>query len=913
MRPRIATCVLSGILALALAAAVPAAGQARLDEKLLEGLTYRNLGPFRAGSWITDFAVPEFPERAHLYTFYVGTRNGGVWKTVNNGTTFEPIFDGQKFLSIGALGLAPSSPETLYVGTGEAFCARSSNRGDGVHKTTDGGRTWTHLGLEDTHHIARIAVHPRNPDIVYVAAMGYLFSENEERGVFKTEDGGATWRKVLYINSRVGVIDLAMNPSDPDVLYAAAYDKVRYPWHYENGGPESAIYKTTDGGGTWRRLDKGLPSGRIGRIGLDIYRKNPDILYAVFENANRRPPTVEEAAMDRRFGLEPREREVGGEVYRSDDAGETWRLVTPAEVGLANKAPYSFNMLRIDPSDDQTVYVTGVTLASTNDGGKTWKSVDWPPDGVFRTAFGDVRTLWIDPRDSQRIMFGSDGGVYVSYDRGETCHLWYNIPLGELYTVSVDMEDPYNIYVGLQDHDSWKGPSYGWAGRITLSDWVTVGGGDGMYNQVHPKDGRWLYNNREFGAMWRLDQKLGFQTLITPRRGPGKPAARFNWTPPILLSPHDPAVVYVGAQVVCRSGDRGETWEEISPDLTTDDKSKQGGAGHITFCTITTLAESPVEPGVIWSGADDGKVQVTRDGGASWRDVTAAIAAAGGPERLWVSRVFASPHAAGTAFVSKTGWRETDETPYLFKTADYGETWTLLSAGLPENAINAVVQDHRNPGLLFVGTERGVYVSIDGGGSWAALKNNMPWAKVTDLVVHPRENDLVVATYGRGAFITDITPLQQMNAAVLDRDVHLFTPRPKVQRVRGGIGNYHMMGDSHLATPNEPEAVVVRYYLKNAVRGPVKITVTGRDGEVLSVLDGETTAGLHAVLWDMTRTPPGEEARPVRRRREVVDPGEYRVVLEAAGRTFEEKIIIPRRTGWAYGPHPTIILEAPDR
>ncbi len=878
----------------------------RFDADLLKHFTYRNLGPFRAGSWVTSFAVPAVPARDHLYTFYVGTRNGGVWKTVNGGTTFEPVFDDQPKLSIGDIAVAPADANFVYVGTGEAYCARSSHAGDGMYKSADAGKTWTHIGLEDTQHIARIIVHPRNPDVVYVAAMGHLFSDNSERGVFRTTNGGKTWEKVLFISDKVGAVDLSMVESDPNVLYAATYDKVRLPWHYEIGGPGSAIHRTVDGGKTWTRLGGGLPTGRIGRIGLDVFQKSPNILYAVVENANPRAATPEEAEQDKTRGGRPRARTFGNEVYRTDDAGKSWRKVNTGYEAALDKAPYSFNQLRLDQFDPNTVYITGQSLYSTNDGGKTWKGTTWPSDGVMPNAFGDWRCMWVDPQDPNRLLFGSDGGVNISYDRGKTSYHAYNIPLGEFYAIGVDMEDPYNIYGGLQDHDSWKGPSNGWAGQIALSDWVTVGGGDGMYNQVDPLDSRWVYNNREFGAMWRLDQKTGVETPIQPRLPARAEALRFNWTPPIHLSPHNPAIVYVGAQVLFRSFDRGDHWEEISPDLTTNDKSRQGGAGNITFCTIFSLSESPVKPGVIWVGTDDGKVQVTRDGGATWLDRTAKVAAAGGPPDFWVSRVFASPHDAGTAFVSKSGVRFDDYRACLYKTTDYGETWNSIAGNHPnDKSINVVIQDRKNPGLLFVGTEQGVYVTIDGGARWLPLKNNMPWVKVTDLVIHARENDLVVGTYGRGLWVTDITPLQEMKAGVPAEDAYLFDIEPRTQRLYGGIGNYQLLGDSHLFTPNEPNAVVINYYLKNKASGPVRITVANPYGQILAELKGSEKAGIDSVQWDMRSRSAG--ARGGGMGGTMVDPGEYVVTLEAEGRKLTKKAIIRYRQGWTVGAVPVII------
>ena len=896
--------VLTAILIFSLFSEASVRAQERLIEDVLNRLTYRNLGPFRAGSWVTSFAVPDTPLREHLYTFYVGTRNGGVWKTANAGTTFEPVFDDQEKLSIGDVAVAPSNPDIVWVGTGEAYCARSSHAGDGLYKSTDAGKTWTHMGLRDSHHIARIVIHPHNPDIVYVAAMGHLFSNNAERGVFRTTDGGQTWAKVLYINDKIGAIELGMVKSNPDVLYAAMYDKVRLPWHYEVGGPESAIYKTTDAGETWTRLADGLPSGRIGRIGFDIFQKNPDILYAVVENANLRPSTPQEIEQDKRRGIQPRrEREIGGEVFRTDDGGKTWRKVNEGKEEAFGKAPYSFNQLRLDQNDPNTLYITAISLVSSVDGGKTWTGLSWPPDGVFQNAFGDWRAMWVDPQDSDHLIFGSDGGVYISHDRGKTCQHCYNIPLGEFYAIGVDMEEPYNIYGGLQDHDSWKGPSNGWTGEITLADWVTVGGGDGMYNQIDPTNSRWLYNNREFGAMWRFDQKLGIQTMITPRRDKDKEPLRFNWTPPIALSSHNPAILYVGAQVVFRSEDRGDHWTEISPDLTTDDESKQHGAGHISFCTLTSLAESPVQPGVIWTGADDGKVQVTKDGGKTWLDRTAQIEAAGGPDDFWVSRVFPSPHDGGTCFVAKTGLRFDDFQPFLFKTTDYGETWTSIASDLPaDKSLNVVVQDHKNPNLLFVGTEQGVYVTLNGGKCWLPFKSNMPWVKVTDLIVHPRENDLVVGTYGRGLFVTGISILQELNDSLLRQDFYLFDIEPKVQLVYGGIGNYQLFGDNHLITPNEPNAVVIRYFLKEKTPGKIKVTVADASGQVLRSLEGAGEAGLNTVLWDMRAQRSAEASPFMRRRRPIVAPGEYNVILEAFGKKYVKKALIRKRMGWAVGP-----------
>ncbi len=855
-------------------AASPSGQEPRFTSTLFDKLAWRNLGPFRTGAWLTAIAVPETPQTAHLYTFYLGFRNGGVWKTVNNGTTFEPVFDAQSSLSIGAIDVAPSDPNIVWVGTGEAYSARSSYSGDGVYKSADAGKTWTHMGLRDTQHISRLLIHPKNPNIVYVAAMGHLFTPNEERGLFRTDDGGKTWKKILYVDNNTGVIDLVLNRRNPDVVFAVTYELKRKPWDLDIGGPGSGIWKTTNGGKTWTKLTGGLPAGRIGRIGIDLYQANPNVLYAIVENANPRKPTEQEAARDRERP-KPSETVIGNQVYRTDDGGKTWRMTHDPSITVGSKAAYSFNIIRVNPGDVNHIAVISDAMPNSSDGGKTWQGTSWPPKGMFVSAFGDFRAMWWDSQNPDRIIAGSDGGLNISYDRGKTVDHYLNLPVGEFYTVETDMDEPYNIYGGMQDHDSWKAPSHGWSGSVNIADWITVGEGDGMYNKVDPNDSRWLINSREFGSHRRIDQKLRTMTDIMPRRPKGEPPLRWNWTPPIALSPHNGAIVYTGAQVLLRSLNRGDTWQEISPDLTTNDAAKTFGRGNIQHCTLTTVSESPVTAGVIWVGSDDGKVQVTRNHGGTWTDVTAALAKAGGPADRWVSRVHASPHEAGTAFVAKTGFRMDDFAPYLFKTTDYGATWTPMVTGLPQQPVNVVWQDRVNRQLVFAGTDKGVYVSLDGGGRWVAMRGDMPNVPVHDLQVHPREQDLVVGTYGRAIFVTDVSWLQQVTEAVLGETVRLFDIEPRKSFQTSGWGNYDFYGDRYRPTPNEPVGFAIQYYLRDAAAKKVGVTIADTAGKVVRTANGTTQQGLNVVTWDMRTSD-----------RRLAPVGDYQVTLDVDGQKF---------------------------
>ncbi|MGA2361102.1 MAG: hypothetical protein ABSG73_01460 [Candidatus Aminicenantales bacterium] len=888
----------------------PAAPPVPVGE-VLKSVSYRAIGPTRQSGRFVDFAVPA----GQPNTFYAATGSGGLWKTMNNGQTFESIFDDEKVCSIGDIAVAPSDPDILWVGTGEANNSRSTYWGDGVYKSTDAGKTWTNMGLKETHHIGRIVVHPANPDIVYVAALGHLYTENPERGVFKTIDGGKTWTKSLDIVERgrpIGCVDLVMDAVNPDTLYASSYDRLRKPWTYQVGGLGSGIYKTVDAGKTWTKLVGGLPGGILGRIGLAIYAKDPSVLYAMIENGNK-PGMSEADRWQEILDGKSSQGMIDGEIYRSDDAGATWRKVSPDKRSIGGNPGYYYGQIIIDPADDKIVYILSVGVLASRDGGKTWTA-------PFRFG-GDNHALWIDPKDSRHMLLGYDHGMGLTWDGGKN---WYHpdfLALAQFYAIDFDMSRPYRVAGGLQDNGSLMGPSnkrgsgsgrmYDFEGTaggvaggppIRLEDWSTVGGGDGMYNVFDRKTNRYLYNEYQFGPLTRIDLVTGEAKNIAYQSQ--KPELRWNWCSPALVSNHNSDTIYHCGNIVVMSTNRGESWTEISPDLTTNDKSKmqadgKGGDQSIQYCTVTTFDESPLVPGLLWAGTDDGNVWVTRDNGKSWAKLNDKIT---GNPGYWVSRVAASNSDPGTAYVSYSGFRNDDFRPFIYRTTDYGQTWAPAAGDLPEGPVNVVREDVKNPRLLFAGTDFGVYVSIDTGRHWTKMKNNMPTQPVHDLKIQPRENDLIIATHGRGAFIADITPLQELSTEVLAKDVHLFAIKAKVRWVGFDRAN---SSSSNFAGQSEPPGMVVNYYLKAKPKDDVKIQVFNGN-MLLNEIKGTSNAGLNSAVWNMTgrRERTSEEKKAmqdeVRRRQErgygggldinyasfPVQEGDYRVVLTVDGRTL---------------------------
>jgi photosystem II stability/assembly factor-like uncharacterized protein len=835
------------------------------------------------GGRIADLAVDE-GDPNH---FYIGTASGGVFRTTNDGMSWQPLFDEQPVASIGDVTLAPSNPNIVWVGTGEPQNRQSSPYGAGVFRSMDAGRSWTFMGLEDTRHIARILVHPRNPDVVYVAAVGHLWGPNEQRGVYRTDDGGSTWQRVLYIDEHTGAIDLAMDPGDPRTLFAAMYQRQRTAWGFSASGTGSGLYRTTDGGDSWDELSHGLPDGDKGRIGIDVYRRDGNLLYALVEA---------------RAGQ-------GRGLYRSRDRGESWELMS-----TTNPRPMYFSQVRIDPNNPERLYVLGVQLHVSDDGGRTF----WEDDGA-EGIHVDHHAMWINPADSEHIMLGSDGGVSSSRDGSRTWRMFDNIALGQFYQIGVDMREPYYVCGGLQDNSSWCGPSntlndYG----IRNGDWYDVAGGDGFYTVIDPANPMIMFAESQGGNVSRVDVTTGEGARIRPEARPDSTGEdreyRWNWNTPIVISAHDPATVYVGSNVLLRSRDRGHQWDDVSGDLTkqldrseleimgvlpTDETlSLHDGVG--SYGNITTIAESPLDAAVLYVGTDDGNLQLTRDGGATWTNVAEAIPEL--PERTYVSHVTASLAAPGRVYATFDGHYADDYAPYVYVSENYGERWRRIVNGLPDWSVNVIEEHPSTPDLLFVGNEAGVYVTFDRGGRWTRLDGELPTVPVDDIIVHPRDNDLVVGTHGRSIWILeDLTMLQELSDDVLASTAHLFTPRTTTMYSRAG--GWPFWGDNYQA-PNPPHGVRVRYYVGNPEPalaedngansddngdangdGHVTIEILERNGEVVRTLEGPSAMGIHEVVWDfrMQADDANEEGGGGRfgggRRAPRVLPGEYHARL----------------------------------
>ncbi|MDE3153814.1 MAG: hypothetical protein KGN76_01875 [Acidobacteriota bacterium] len=851
---------------------LPAAGQAQqLDASMLHQLTWRSVGPVGAGGRVTDIAVAGHPQ--HIY---VATGGGGLWTSDDNGVSWKPIFDHEDVSSIGAVAAIDANPDVIWVGSGEVNPRNSLLWGDGVYKSTDGGKTWKNMGLKDTHHIGRIVIDPRHPDTVYVAALGHVWGPNKERGVYKTTDGGLTWTQSLSVDDHTGAVDLAMDPHDSQTLYAAMYQVQRdgfdggdpeYGW-----GPGSGIYKTTDGGRTWRKLTRGLPTGDLGRIGLSVSRSNPSVVYALVQTSTTVPRET-----DTTEGEPPPGKKTfqNGGVFRSDDRGETWTWVNELD-----QRPFYFSQIRVDPNDPNHVYTVGNNISESFDGGHTFKQ---RRDNIHV----DHHAFWIDPADSRHMIDGDDGGVYMTFDAGANWQFVDQMPLSQFYEVDVDMREPYYIYGGSQDYCSWGGPS---ATRNTVgimkSDWAKVMTGDGFQAHPDPTDYTTVYAESQYGGIVRHDVTSGQNVSIKPQPKPGEKAYRFNWETPYFISPHSHTTLYLGGNFVFKSVDRGDDWTVISPDLTTDKKG-----------TISTIAESPMKAGLLYAGTDDGNLWVTRDDGAHWTNVTAKVP--GMPGKRWVSRVVASHFHEGTAYVAFDGHWSNDFATYLFETTDYGATWTSIKSDLPADGPVRVIREGReNPDLLFVGTQFAAYVSIDAGRHWVRLMSGLPTQAVADLIIHPRDGDLIAATHGRSFWILDdIEPLEELTPRVLASDAHLFKVRPAVAFADRVYTDDQFLASNWWHGQNPPPGAILDYYLKTKAAGEVSIAILDRSGKVIRELKGTGDRGINRLSWDLRGEPPTHKAGGGggffgRLVGPLVDPGTYTVRLTAGGRTYTTPVVV---------------------
>ncbi|PHS51903.1 MAG: hypothetical protein COB01_08880 [Lutibacter sp.] len=835
-------------------------------KELFGDITARHIGPALMSGRIND--LESHPTNNRI--IYAGTAGGGVWKSNNGGTTFISIFD-DYCQSIGAVAVDPNDPDnTIYVGTGETWTRNSVSVGDGLYKSIDGGTNWTKLGFEKSERIANIIVNPNNSKEIYVAVLGALWGDSEERGVFKTVDGGLTWNKILYIDKKTGCADFAMDPTNPTILYASMWEFRRTGWSFESGGENSALYKSTDGGETWNKIHNGFPKGKLGRLAIAVAPSNPTILY-----------TVIEAEEEKKKGL-----------YRSDDAGENWEQLNN-DFGITVR-PFYFSRIVVDPKNSDVVVKAGLRGSISRDGGKTFKGLG--------NMHSDIHDVIFDIHDSDRLYAGTDGGVYRSWNGGTTMEIVENLPLSQFYHVSVDNEEPYNIYGGLQDNGSWYGPSSS-SGGIQAKDWKPIGGGDGFRVLKHPTKNIIYSEMQGADNVWRYDVDNKRVKTIQPLQTIGTPKLRFNWNAPMAVSNHQPNRFYMGSQFLHKSEDMGDTWEIISPDLTTNDPKKQlqensGGlskdnSGAENHTTIFTIAESKLDENVIWVGTDDGNVQVTQDGGRSWENTSINIQ--GLPKNTWCYHIEASTFDKGTAYAVFEGHTMNDMNPYAFKTKDFGKTWINIISSDVVGFVRNIQEDYVNPDLLFLGTEFGLYITINGGKNWSKFTNNMPPAAVHFIDLQKQTNDLVMGTHGRGIIIVDdISPLRQINQEVLKKNLHFFDIKPTVIYEEGSFsGSFGT--ETQFVGDNPSRAVQIKYYLKKRhTFGKMTLEIQDLNGKVISTLGPGKSKGINIVNWNYRIKQPkvakgktfsfGGFTSPK------VAAGTYKVVIKKGKKIYEKNI-----------------------
>ncbi len=851
-------------------ARLPAAGvtapPVKITAETVKPLSWRAVGPANMGGRVSEIAL--VPGKSQ--SWFVATATGGLFKTENGGITFKPVFDDQAMLSIGSVAVAPSDEKIVYAGGGEGNGRNSSSWGDGIYKSTDGGDSFTKTGLPDSRDIPRLAIHPKNADIVYAAVMGHLWDANHERGLYKTDDGGKNWKPILQIDDNTGCMDVLLNPRSPETVYAVMYARRRSPWSFVSGGfgDKGGIYKSNDGGKSFARLTSGLPL-KTGRIGLALYGANPDHLYALIE-------ADDSGTVDLHNWLSP-----AGGVFKSEDGGAHW-------VRRSSLAPRSFyfGKITVDPKDETRIYVMAFALTISDDGGKTFRA------NGNEIAHGDFHSLIVDPLDNAHLLSGTDGGVYESWDRAKSWRYLDSIALGEFYELGLGMDFPYTICGGLQDNGTWCGPSRGRARfgeseenarHASTQDWFQVWGSDGYYAQIDPRDARIIYAEAQQGFAGRMDLKTNRFTFMHPVPKEGSPSFRFNWDSPLVLSVHDPDTLYLAGNEIFKYTRQGRDWTAISPDLSNLDPKKilTVGSGAENHGTVVALSESAKQKGFLWAGTDDGNLWLTRDEGAHWERLAQP---AGLPVATWVSRIEASHFDLNTAYASFDGHRTGDNRVYLYTTRDSGKSWQKISAGLPEGfPVKVVREDPANANLLFCGSENGVYFSLDRGAGWFSLRGkSLPPVMVHDLQIHPREHDLVAGTHGRSIFILDdLTGLEQLTPEALAKSAVLFIPRPAFGFYlldRGGVWGHNLYG-----VKNPPMGATLNYYLREKNDDGVKLEITDAAGHKVRELKGPGEAGLNRVVWDLQRDkaeridpPEAQEGNPV-----FLPAGEYTVTMGA--------------------------------
>ena len=852
----------------------------------LDQLTFRNIGPSVAGGRIHDIEVlPNDPA-----TVFIASASGGIWKSTNKGTTWKPVFDDQAVSTFGDMAISLSNPDVIYAGSGEQQNRQSTSWGNGIYKSVNQGETWRSIGLEKTYHIARVIIHPENPNIVFVAALGNLWNSSKERGVYQTTNGGKNWKKVLYIDDMTGVVDMAMDKNNPNILYAATYQRMRKAWGFNGGGPGSGIYKTTDGGKTWNELTGGLPPGEKGRIGLAASKTRSNIIYATIEHAD------------------------SSGFYRSGNGGRTWK-----RVNKLNPRPMYYSHIFVDPNNDDIVYMLATEFYRTKDAGKTFYQMPTRPTydvGVH----SDHHTLWINPNNSNHFFLAGDAGLHESWDGGVAYNRLNNIPIGQFYGIGADMEVPYNIYGGMQDNHSWMGPSATrhWLG-ILADDWKQVGFGDGMYQQPDPESSM-LYNASQNGNMIRVDRKTGNMQGLKPFPSDSKEKYRFDWVTPLAISKHSSKKVFLGGNRLFISDNGGDSWErteDLSSNTNRDSLTIMGvlGAdiklskndGTSSYGEIISISESPLWHRVIWVGTDDGNIQVSRDGGEKWEEVSGNIT--GIPAGSYVSRVLSSIRDRGSAYVTFDRHREGDWKPYVYRTEDYGKTWVPLTRGLPSGSVNVIAEHPDNPDVLFLGTEHAVYLSVNAGSDWTKFKSNLPTTLYDDLLIHPREKDLVLGTHGRSFWVLDDTsPLAEWST-VYNKPVHVFSVRAATLFHYWKDTSYR--AQEEWAGENPPYGAIISYLVNSDVDS-VTITVKRRKNQIIRTYRQPVVKGsIQRLAWDLKYPPPSSQqneskteglqkpkpedilpkpAHPLDPQGPSVSPGLYSVTIAAGNETSTQPI-----------------------